>query len=79
MKNKPIAIMTAIAMVVSLLPTFAFAVESAETIPQQEPEVVLADADDVEDIIENVVETDDVIDSVKDEGDFVVEGEDSKL
>lgn len=34
MKNKPIAIMTAIAMVVSLLPTFAFAVESAETIPQ---------------------------------------------
>lgn len=79
MKNKPIAIMTAIAMVVSLLPTFAFAVESAETIPQQEPEVVLADADDVEDIIENVVETDDVLDSVKDEGDFVVEGEDSEI
>ena len=77
MKKKIIAILTTIAMAVTFIPTFAFAEEDVDI--QDETEIVLEEAEDVADFIEDAVGTDDVIDDIEEEGDFIVKGEDCEI
>lgn len=79
MKKKILTMIVSVAMVVTFIPIFAFAGENSDATLQDEPAVVLDDAEAVADVIENVVGDNDVIDDVEDEGDFVVEGEYSEI
>lgn len=91
MKRKLIAVITVIMMVVTLVPTFAFAgggtdaraqgTEGTDVVTQEnELEIVLEDAEDVADIVEDATGTNDIIDDVQETGDeFLVEGEDSEV
>lgn len=79
MKKKLLSIATAAAMVVTLAPTFAFAEGSSDATLPDEPIVVLDDAEDVADAIEDIVGGGDVVADIENEGDFVVEGGDSEI
>lgn len=80
MKNRIIAALTSLMMVVTLVPTFSFATEAGSGGIESEPEIVLENAEDVATVIEDTTGTSDFIEEVNETNQaYILKGYDSEI